>query len=83
MEIQYKIAIIWLAGFLLSFWMLRAEHDAEGNEYTNGDQVICVSLSVLSFGTVLYLLVIAWVKKVGKEYWSRPVKNLSKNKKAE
>lgn len=76
MEKQYIIALIWLAGFLLSFWMLRAEHDAEKETYTNGDRVLSVLLSTLSFLMILFILVKAWAANIGaKGYWSKPVKH--------
>jgi len=79
MIVQYMIAIVWLAGFLLSRWMLKTEHKAEGRIVTNGDEVNCVLLSVFSFGTVLYILVNAWAEKV-RSYWQQPA---DKNKKPE
>lgn len=70
MEIQYIIALAWLKGFLLSRWMLKAEHKAEGKELTNGDEVNCILLSILSYGMVLYILINAWGEKV-KAYWQQ------------
>lgn len=78
MEQQYIIAIAWLAGFLLSYWMLKVEHEAEKADYTNGEKTLCVMLSVLSFLMVLYMLVVAWSVSV-KKYWNKP----AKSKKAE
>lgn len=75
MEKQYIIAITWLAGFLLSRWMLKAEHQAEEQPYTNGDQAMTVMLSLLSFIMVLIILVKAWAGSAGlKKYWAKPVK---------
>lgn len=73
MQQQYIIAISWLVGFLLSFWMLKVEHEAEEEEYTNGDKVLQVILSILSIVMVLYLLVQAWSKSV-KKYWGKPIR---------
>lgn len=76
MDKQYIIALIWLAGFLLCRWMLKVEHESEKREYTNGNQVATVILSILSFAMVLFIMVNTWVKKVGETgYWKRPVKN--------
>ncbi len=76
MEKQYIIAFIWLAGFLLCWWMVKVDHEAEKKEFTNGDQVMCIIISVLSWGMIMFLLVTTWVAKVGaKGYWKRPVKN--------
>lgn len=75
MERQYMIAIVWFFGFMLSLWMLRAEHEAEKEEYTNGDRVLSVLLSLLSFAMILFILVKAWAVSLGvKGYWKKPVK---------
>lgn len=75
MDIQYKIAVVWLAGFLLSRWMLKVEHEAEEQEYTKGDQAISVIMSLLSFAMVLFILVKGWAGNAGlKNYWAKPVK---------
>lgn len=72
---QYILSAVWLAGFLLCFWMLKVEHAAEKEVYTNGDKVLCVLLSALSFAMIMFVLVKAWVGNVGaKGYWSKPVK---------
>lgn len=78
MEKQYIIALVWSAGFLLSYWMLKVEHEAESDKYTNGEKVVCVLLSILSMGMVLYMLIAAWSNSV-KKYWHKP----AKHKKAE
>lgn len=70
---HYLISALWLAGFLLSYWMLHAEHEAEGSELTNGGQVLSVLLSMLSVAMVLFLLIKAWALSV-KPYWSKPAK---------
>lgn len=74
MEQQYINAFTWLAGFLLSYWMLRAEHIAEDQPFTHGDKTMMVLLSLLSFVMVLYMLVKAWAVSV-KPYWSKPVED--------
>jgi len=53
--------------------MLKVEHEAEGEEYTNGDKALQVLLSCLSVAMVLYLLIQAWAKSVSK-YWSKKIK---------
>jgi hypothetical protein len=80
MHTQYVIALTWIAGFFLSRWMLQVEHEAEGNEYTNGDNVSLVLLSALSFAMVLFLLIKAWGVSVRK-YWSKPAKRPGKETK--
>lgn len=72
MQQQFIIAILWLAGFGLSYWMLKAEHEAEKEEWTNGDKAVQVALSVLSFLMVLILLAKAWALSVNK-YWNKPM----------
>lgn len=80
MEQQYVMALVWLAGFGGSYWMLKVEHEAGKEEYTNGDKALQVLLSVLSFITVLLLLVRAWASQV-KAYWRKPVvKSTGENK---
>ncbi len=73
MDKQYIIAITWLSGFILSFWMLKAEHEAETKEYTNGDKATAVLLSLLSFAMVLFVLVKAWAASV-PGYWNKSVR---------
>ncbi len=77
MFIQYLVVIVWLCGFFLSKWMLTAEHKAEGNAMTYGQQVVMVLLSCLSFATVLYILVTCWVRSLG-DYWSKPIEKSKK-----
>lgn len=74
MQTQYIIAIIWLAGFLLSYWMLKVEHEAEAENYTNGEKALQVLLSILSMAMVLFLLVNAWQQSVQK-FWKKPLVN--------
>jgi hypothetical protein len=70
MEVQYIIAISWLSGFLLSWWMIQVEHEAEHDNYTNGERAMCVLLSTLSWPMVMYLLIKAWAVSV-KNYWGK------------
>lgn len=72
MHKQFVIAILWLAGFGLSYWMLKAEHEAEKEAWTNGDKAVQVALSMLSFLTVLILLFKAWAAQVGP-YWDKQI----------
>lgn len=74
MEQQYINALLWFAGFLVCYWMLHAEHLAEGKEFTYGDKAVTVLLSLLSLLMVLFILVKAWAISV-KPYWSQPVKD--------
>lgn len=69
----------YIAGYLLSFTMLRIEHESEGRVYTRGDRLISHSFSFGSFLTVIIILVITWIKKIGLTgYWSAPVKPIKK-----
>lgn len=79
MERQYIIAIVWLAGFLASHWMLKVEHEAENEAYTNGDKVWAVVLSILSFIMVFIMLIKAWTLSVNA-YWSKPADKPEKQK---
>jgi len=72
MQQQFIIALLWLAGFGLSYWMLKAEHEAEKEDWTNGDKAVQVALSVLSFLMVLILLAKAWALSVNG-YWNKPM----------
>ncbi len=76
MTVQQQIIIlfVYLAGFFLSYNMLRIDHVAEKKVYTKGDKVINYCLSVLSFFSVLIILIIAWVQRIKiTGYWSLPV----------
>lgn len=77
MQQQFIIAILWLAGFGLSYWMLKAEHEAEKEQWTNGDKAVQVALSVLSFLMVLFLLAKAWAFQVNG-YWNKTVEKQGK-----
>lgn len=69
------LSILYLLGFILSYSMQRVEIAAEGHDYTKGDRVLNVLLSLLSFLWVLVLLVVTWISKIRKlGYWSKPVK---------
>lgn len=71
------IIAAYIAGYLLSFAMIRVEHEAEGEVYTKGDRVLAFTLPLLSFVTVLYMLVAAWISKISKTgYWNKPVKEV-------
>jgi hypothetical protein len=74
MQQQYIIALIWLVGFLLSYWMLKAEHESEAEEYTNGDKAWQVILSTLSWLMVFIVLIKAWVNSVNS-FWNKPLLN--------
>jgi hypothetical protein len=69
------IGLIWKAGALLSYAMMRTEHTAEGETYTKGDRVGCVVLSVFSFAMVLFMAARAWWKQIAATgHWNKPVK---------
>lgn len=72
---QYIISAIWLCGFLLSYWMIKVEHESEKEQFTHGDKVLIVILSMFSVLMILFILVSTWIKKIGKTgYWNKPVK---------
>lgn len=77
MQQQFIIALLWLAGYGLSYWMLKVEHEAQKEPWTYGDKAVQVLLSVLSFLMVLFLLAKAWVFQVDG-YWSKPVEKQGK-----
>lgn len=69
------ILLSYVAGYWLSYSMLRIEHEAESRPYTFGDRLTNIGLSAGSFLTVLITLVIAWIKNIGLTgYWARPIK---------
>jgi len=70
---QFIISLLWLAGFGLSYWMLKAEHEADNEEWTNGAKAVQVLLSVFSFLMVLILLAKGWANSV-EGYWNKKIK---------
>ena len=73
-KIQIILTLVYLAGFFLSYNMLRIDHVAEKKVYKRGDRVINYCLSVFSFVSVLFILIVTWVYQVKKTgYWDRPV----------
>lgn len=69
------LAVIYLAGVLISYWMVRVDHASEGEVFTKGDQALTLLTALFSFIAVLFLLVITWVQKIAKSgYWKKPVK---------
>lgn len=69
------IAVIYLIGALLGYWMLRVEEESEGQAYTFGLRLFNLLLSLLSWLTVLIQLVSAWFTKIKMTgYWNRPIK---------
>jgi E3 ubiquitin-protein ligase DOA10 len=72
------ILIAYITGQLLANWMLKVEHSAVGEEFTNGHRVLTVILSLLSWLFVFFLLIKAWAISV-EPYWS---KSADKNKPA-
>lgn len=74
-KVQIIFSVVYVIGFVLSFSMLRVEHEAEKKIYTKIDRVLCITFSFLSFLLVLALLVSSWFKKIGSTgYWDKPVK---------
>jgi hypothetical protein len=71
------ILVLWFSGFILSRWMLHVEHSAESEQFTYGDQVTEVIISILSWATVVFILVRAWAASVSS-YWKKPVEGLPK-----
>lgn len=68
------LAIVYLIGFNLAYWMLSTEHKAEGLTYTIGDRIVCLLLSTLSWLTITWCLISSWVGKIKRlGYWDRPV----------
>jgi hypothetical protein len=64
---------------MISYSMLKIEHESEGKIYTRLDRVLCLTFSALSFSLVLALLVSSWFKKIGTTgYWNKPVEKPSK-----
>lgn len=69
------ILTTWLAGFLLSYLMQRVEISSEGKDYTIGDLALNIVTSILSWVWILVILIVAWVKQVGKTgYWDKQIK---------
>lgn len=69
---QILLLSIYIVGFFLSYWMIKVEHEADGETYTNGTKVLQVVLSFLSLIFVVFLLIAAWVRSVHK-YWNQPL----------
>lgn len=54
--------------------MLRIEHEAEQRPYTFGDRLANIGCSAGSFLTIVVILIITWIKKIGLTgYWARPI----------
>lgn len=53
--------------------MLITEHKAEGNIITHGDRALCLLLSLLSYGTIIWCLIANWIEKINRTgYWDKP-----------
>ena len=62
--------------------MLTTEHKAEGNELTNGDNVIRFLLSILSWIVIIWMLIGSWIGKIKiTGYWDKPVVPVKKEQK--
>ena len=57
---------------MLSYWMLKVEHESEKEPYTHGDKVLAVLLSLLSIAMIFFILFKAWSVTVNN-YWGKPV----------
>lgn len=69
------LSLIYLAGTVLSFLMARTEIAAEKELYTFGNRLITISFSLLSFVSVIIILISAWIKLIRLTgYWDEPVK---------
>jgi len=69
------LAVLYVIGCLLSYWMLRVDQESEKEIFTHGARALTIILSLFSFLMVLITLISAWISKIKKsEYWSRPVK---------
>jgi Co/Zn/Cd efflux system component len=69
------ITVIYIIGGLISYWMLRVEHESEGQAYTFGLRLFNILFSLLSWLTVLIQLISAWFHKIKiTGYWNRPIK---------
>lgn len=67
------ILIAYMVGVAASRWMQRVEFESEGKQITKGLHAMMFALSCLSWLTVLFLLVAAWIGMIGTEYWGKPV----------
>lgn len=76
------IALVYLAGYLLSFAMIRTEDEAEQRPYTKGARVATYAFSMLSWLMVIVTLISAWAEKIkATGYWNRPVMPIEKTEK--
>ena len=76
MHIILSTILFYVAGFLLSYSMLKIEHVSEKNVFTKGDVVIGGAMSVLSWVMVFIILVNAWFKQIKiTGYWNKPAKD--------
>lgn len=71
--------LCYVVGFLISYAMLRIEHESENKPYTKGDRIICFALSLFSLAMVALMLVSSWFKMIRiTGYWDKPVKQSTK-----
>lgn len=69
------IALVYFIGCLLSLRMLQIEHEAEGHPFTHGDRFMSLAFASGSLLTVIIILVLTWIKRIGQTgYWARPIK---------
>ena len=71
--------LLFIGGYILSYLMLRIEHEAENKVYTRGDRLLNFTISLGSWVMILIILIIGWLKKIGQTgYWTKPVKKETK-----
>lgn len=67
--------VIYLFGMLASYAMVKIDHNASGMDYTIGMKMINIILSLFSWLMVLTILVVSWIKYIGRTgYWHKTVK---------
>jgi hypothetical protein len=74
MTLIILLSLIYIIGFNISYWMLSTEIKAEGAVFTIGDRVVCLLLSLGSWGAVTWALVASWIGRIQRTgYWNKPV----------
>ena len=72
---KFIILAAYCIGSFLALWMIRTEHEAEGNEYTKMDRIVAIIISLHSFVAVTVILWSTWVKSINRTgYWSKSAK---------
>lgn len=74
-EIKILVGFIYIIGFLLCSWMLRVDHESEGQPYTFGARLFNYLFSLLSWLMIVLQLISAWYYKIKiTGYWNRQIK---------